>query len=393
MKIAILSYGHFASILPLAKALSHDHEVCLYLMVNGDSFYESICAFELKGLPVGLYNKQSTLDLLDDPIIRYLEGKIQLRLFKYPDLRVKHFKNYILSFRLTKHLMRERYDIVHFNGIKFFPFLIALLLKLRRIVWTIHDPILHTGEEKKEAEILYRLLCRLRINIILHNHSSKDEFINKYGCASGKIHFLPYAPLEVFQVYKNPDIISEPYTVLFFGRISKYKGIEYLIEAAKISQQTIKKLKVIIAGTGSYPIDLQILKNNSLYEIHNRYIPNAELVHLIQRCSVVICPYTDATQSGVIMTAYALSKPVIASGVGGIPEMIKDRETGRLVPPENSVALADAINEMLSESDMQSRYSEAINKHYFKGEFSWSFISNQLTLIYNKVNNKKKNRA
>jgi glycosyltransferase involved in cell wall biosynthesis len=386
MKIAILSYGHFASVFPLVKSLSkQQHEVCLFLMVNGKHFSESICDFNLENLPDGLISQKASLELLDKPIKEYQDEKTSLHLFKYPDLRVKRLKNYRLSYKLSRVLKKEKYDIVHFNGIKFFPFLIAFFLGFKRIIWTIHDPILHSGEEKRGARFLYKLLCQLKIELIQHNNATKDEFIRTYSCLPQKIHYLPYAPLEVFQVYENPGINPEHATIIFFGRISKYKGLEYLIEAVKMLQNSMGKLKLIIAGKGNYPIDLQSLKDNPLFEIHNRYIPNEELVHLIQRSSLVICPYTDATQSGVIMTAYALSKPVVATEVGGLPEVVIDRETGILVPPKNAGALANAITEILSDSNRQIQYRQAISEYYFKGEYSWNFISKQLIEIYKAI--------
>lgn len=385
MRIAILSYGHFASIFPLAKSLANENHVCLYLMVNGKHFSESICNFDLQDISNGLASSDLTKELLDAQINEYLGEKILVRLFKYPNLRIKHTQNHVLSYKLSRHLKKESYDIVHFNGIKFFPFQIALFLLFKRIIWTIHDPTLHSGEENRGAIVLYRLLCKFRVNIIIHNHHSKTEFLNYYPCLPEKIHFLPYAPLEVFNTYKYSHIKPESKTILFFGRISKYKGLEYLIDAAKLLQHKIHNLKVIIAGDGKYNIDLEMLQNNPLFEIHKRFIPNKELVHFIQRCSVVVCPYTDATQSGVIMTAYAFSKPVIASRVGGISEVVIDNETGLLVPPKDAKLLAEAINKLLTNPALLASYSKSINKYYFTGEYSWKSVGNQLTVIYKQV--------
>lgn len=68
-----------------------------------------------------------------------------------------------------------------------------------------------------------------------------------------------------------------------------------------------------------------------------------EFVGLLQNCALSVCPYTDATQSGVIMTSYSLCKPVVATNVGGLGEMVEEGKTGTLVPPKNVAALSDAI--------------------------------------------------
>ena len=385
MKIAILSYGHFASIMPLAKAIAKQHNVSLYLVVQGNSFTESVGTLKMEGLENGLQDQETTRRLLDENINNYLGTNLQIFVVKYPDLRVKNPQNYMISFRLARHLNKEKYDVVHFNGIKFFQLVIFLFLRHKKAIWTIHDPFLHSGEEKKVIVIQYKILSMMRINMILHNQYYFDTFITTYKCNPSKVHFLPYAPLEIFHIYKKTNIQPEPATALFFGRVSKYKGVDYLIEAARIAEKSIPGLKVIIAGTGEYSIDLESLKNDPLFEIHHRFIPNEELVSYIQRSSVVVCPYTDATQSGVIMTAYALSKPVIASAVGGLPEVVKDHITGLLIPPKDAPAIAKALIEIISKPVQLEQYSKNIEEQYFFGEFSWGSISKKLISIYNKI--------
>jgi glycosyltransferase involved in cell wall biosynthesis len=75
----------------------------------------------------------------------------------------------------------------------------------------------------------------------------------------------------------------------------------------------------------------------------NRYVPDEEVGELVAACDVVVLPYRAATQSGVVLVAYAGACPVISTRVGGLPEVVEDGVTGYLVPPEDPVALADAI--------------------------------------------------
>lgn len=385
MKISILTYGHFASIFPLAKSLSAENDVTLYLMVHGTQFSESICSFNLKKTKNGISNHSATLDFLENSIKEYIGTNLQLRLVKYPNLKVRNIVNYYLSIKLYRYLIKNSPDIIHINGVNLFPFFIALLLRFRKIVWTIHDPILHSGEKKRTTECIYKLLCFTKTNLIIHNNHSKLAFQKKYPCKKNRIHYLPYAPLEVFQTFINKEIAEESETILFFGRISKYKGLEYLIEATHMSQKKLKNLKLIIAGTGEYQINFNKIKDNPLFEIHHRFISNEELVNFIQRSNVIICPYTDATQSGVIMTAFALLKPVIATDVGGIPEVVINNETGFVIPAKSAVALSNAINNIFMNPEIIPRFSNSIKSKYYDGEYSWNSICNQLLSIYNSV--------
>lgn len=382
MKTAILSYGHFDYIFPIARELAKTDEVCIYLMVHGSHFTESVCNFKLDAVKEGLLDEESTRKMLDKEINEYLGNNLKIKLFKYPSLRTHHFKNYLLSLKLALHLRAEKFQVVHFNGIKFFQFVINFFLGKGKSIWTIHDPFLHSGEEQKDTVVLYRYLARKRFPIILLNKHYRDQYIEKYGNLPERVFFLPFGPFESYRAYQQKGIETTPYSVLFYGRISKYKGLEYLIEAGKIAKSQIQNLKIVIAGKGMHQIDFESLSSDPAFEIHNRYIPNAELVQFIQKAAVIACPYTDATQSGVIMTAVALGKPVIASAVGGIPEAVFDHETGILVKPKDAQALAEALIEFFSDPDSTKKYGQKIEKYYFSGDLSQKNLSQKLLSIY-----------
>ncbi|MGX7835581.1 glycosyltransferase, partial [Campylobacter fetus subsp. venerealis] len=108
------------------------------------------------------------------------------------------------------------------------------------------------------------------------------------------------------------------------------------------------------------------------YKFINRYITNIELVQLIQESQFVICPYKDATQSGVIMTAFALNKPVLATNVGGLKEMVTHNRTGILIEPNNIYTLADSIKEMLHNPDAITAMQDYIKDLNQNGKLSWN---------------------
>ena len=81
--------------------------------------------------------------------------------------------------------------------------------------------------------------------------------------------------------------------------------------------------------------------------VHNRFIRATECDELFRQASIVVLPYIEATQSGVIPLAYSYAKPVVATRVGALAEVVDDGKTGRLVPPADSESLAAAIVELL----------------------------------------------
>ena len=110
-----------------------------------------------------------------------------------------------------------------------------------------------------------------------------------------------------------------------------------------------------------------------------------ELASLLTECSLCVCPYTDATQSGVIMTSYSLGKPVIATDVGGLSECIENQKTGILVPAKNAQALADAIIALLSDDKRLKSMSDYILHEYNNGEKSWEGIVDRYLAYYNSI--------
>jgi glycosyltransferase involved in cell wall biosynthesis len=125
----------------------------------------------------------------------------------------------------------------------------------------------------------------------------------------------------------------------------------------------------------------------------NTYITNADLARLFQQASLVVCPYRDATQSAVVLTAYAFDKPVIATNVGGLPEYVDGGQTGELVPPRNPEMLAGAVIRILRQlnGDSQSRnaYRQAI-QHKRRTGLSWETIADETLTIYEKACAKRK---
>ena len=148
--------------------------------------------------------------------------------------------------------------------------------------------------------------------------------------------------------------------------------------------ETQENLKVIIAGKGDFYFDKTRYEANPKFMFINRFISNKELASLISNSIAVVCPYIDATQSGVVMSAYALNKPVIATNVGALPEMVDDGRTGFLVPPRDSKALADAIRKML-EPETAQQMSKHIMEDYSSGKNSWKEIANEVEKIYDDI--------
>jgi glycosyltransferase involved in cell wall biosynthesis len=113
-----------------------------------------------------------------------------------------------------------------------------------------------------------------------------------------------------------------------------------------------------------------------------------EVSHYFQSASIVVLPYIDASQSGVIPVAYAFKKPVIVTNVGSLTELVDDGKTGIIIPPKNTEKLAETIIKMLlDERNLQKMGENAYQKIVKDG--SWDLIAKKTLDAYASIHKKK----
>src|SRR5262249_40553785 len=144
------------------------------------------------------------------------------------------------------------------------------------------------------------------------------------------------------------------HSVLFFGRLWPYKGLEYLIRAEPRITAEVPGVKIVIAGSGeAYGRYQAMMSHPGRFVIHDEYVSDEKRAQLFRESSVVVLPYIEASQSGVIPLAYRFGKPVVATTVGGLPAMVDHGETGYLVPPADAESLARAVVDLLRDKSLR----------------------------------------
>jgi glycosyltransferase involved in cell wall biosynthesis len=140
--------------------------------------------------------------------------------------------------------------------------------------------------------------------------------------------------------------------LLFFGRIWPYKGLDHLLAAEPIVSERFPDLEIVIAGEGEdFARYRRLMVHPERYRVEYGHISVEHREQLFEEAYAVVLPYVEATQTGVVPLAYRHAKPVIATAVGGLPEVVADGLTGYLVPPRDPVALAAALERALGDRE------------------------------------------
>ena len=292
-------------------------------------------------------------------------------------------KAFWTNFLLLLFLIKNKFDVIHLTWpANVYEFIIYMLK--RKMILTVHDPFPHTGLDTRIVRLRRKVAFRCVPHFIILNKAQRETFLSFYRLPSSAVidsRLSCYTYLNMVE----PDMTTVPEQkyILFAGKISKYKGVEYLLEAMKKVHETFPDIKLVVAGGGKYHFDISEYAALPYIDIRNRFIPDEELVALMKKTQFMVCPYTDATQSGVIMSSFTFGTPVIATRVGGLPEMLGNGKYGMLVKEKDTDALYQGISSLLSDEEQLADYRREIAKDYTSdGYLSWKTIAEELRESY-----------
>ena len=292
-------------------------------------------------------------------------------------------KAFWTNFLLLLFLIKNKFDVIHLTWpANVYEFIIYMLK--RKIILTVHDPFPHTGLDTSIVRLRRKVAFRCVPHFIILNKAQREKFLSFYHLPSSAVidsRLSCYTYLNM--VEQDMTTVPEQKYILFAGKISKYKGVEYLLEAMKKVHDTFPDIKLVVAGGGKYHFDISGYAALPYIDIRNRFIPDEELVALMKKTQFMVCPYTDATQSGVIMSSFTFGTPVIATRVGGLPEMLGNGKYGMLVKEKDTDALYQGICSLLSDEEQLADYRKEIAKDYTSdGYLSWKTIAEELRESY-----------
>jgi len=304
------------------------------------------------------------------------------------DASKKIIRSILLSFNvknflnLRKSILKAQPDVIHLLSTHPWNIFICLFFHQYPKIFTLHDPIYHETSSllKKFIELFFSIsdiIVRTKSQrLIVHGKTLKMVCLHQ-GVDEDRIDIIPLGLLmkntNMGQFISQKDHKNK-FTILFFGRIEKYKGIEYFIQAANIILKTNKDVIFLIVGSGDFSKYKNLIQNTNNIKVVNRYIPDGEIGYYFETADVIVLPYISGSQSGVIPVAYSFKKPVIVTNVGSIPEMVDDNKTGLIIPPCDVNLLVGAITKLLNDDDLRMKMGENAHNKLIN-EMSWENIA------------------
>lgn len=293
--------------------------------------------------------------------------------------------NIILVLKIIHYIVKEHVELIHTTSdCRAMLMMLPFVAFRKHSILTVHDPIPHELGNRVTEYVKRNIGFKVYKNVLLLSHSLEREFIDRY-CNSrrGKKVNIFYSRLGVYDFLKTLTLEDNQYGqyILFSGRISYYKGVDLLIDSYLLSDAPGKGIKLIIAGAG----DINKNTGSDNIILINRYLKNEELASLIRHCEFVVLPYRTATQSGVLMSAFAFNKPALVTATGDLPMSVSDGIHGVVVSPDSVDSLTFGINRML-DSDLNIM-SEHIKESYnnMQGDNSWYSIARELYAVYERI--------
>ena len=254
-------------------------------------------------------------------------------------------------------------DVVHLQQGQFWFNLMLLAPTRTPLVVTVHDPRPHVGDapSRKTPPAVSSLAFRRADHLIAHSETVRDRLMEEFGFGSDRISVVPLLPPAADPPTTSArSRVGRRPTILFFGRIWPYKGLDQLLQAEDAVAAAVPDVRIVVAGDGEdWSRYESLVSEPDRYDLRLRYVSDQERHALFDEADVVVLPYIDATQSGVVTLAHRYGRAVVASDVGGLAEQVDDGRTGLLVPPGDPEALAAALVRVLTDDGFRDRLGSA----------------------------------
>jgi D-inositol-3-phosphate glycosyltransferase len=282
--------------------------------------------------------------------------------------------------------------------------LLVLYFKLlgKKVAFTAHN--VNAGKRDSNDSLVNRLTLRIQYrladHIFVHTEQMKSELVQDFAVRTENVTVIPFGinnavphtELSMSEAKRRLGVQERQRTILFFGNIGPYKGLDHLVAAFHILDTRSGDYRLVIAGkqrTGAeqYVNDIRdataegVKRARIIQRIE--HIPDSEIELYFKAADVLVLPYTSVSQSGVLFLGQSFGLPVIATDVGSLRDDIIENETGFLCKPSDPADLARAI-ETYFQSDLfedLTNRREKIREHAGR-RHSWNVVGEMTRKVY-----------
>lgn len=252
-------------------------------------------------------------------------------------------------------------------------------IKYTKVLYICHNALPH---ERFPLDKWLTKTTLSKANYIIA-HSNADAYTLKKMMPHMQIEVNPHPAYNFFKIKgmtvtegrKQLGLRQDEKVLLFFGLVREYKGLKHLLNAMPVIMKKYPDIKLLVAGDFGkdenrkiYDDMIQQLEIGENVKVFGGHIPIPEVEKFFAACDMVVLPYESATQSGVIQVAYSFRKTVLATNVGGLPDVVQNMRTGYIVEPQNPKCIAEAVVDFY-ENNRITEFQQYIEEEAYR--FSW----------------------
>lgn len=292
---------------------------------------------------------------------------------------------------LVPGLVRARPDVVHLQWLplgavdRVFWRAVGSALGVP-VVYTAHDALPNLeGEGRRRRAQANAHAFR---SVIVHSRHGRDALVQTLGVPGDRVTVIPHGALSAYREVEpvEPPLPAAAPVVACVGLIRPYKGVDVLLDAWPRVRAAIPDAILAVAGRvlGDPVADrLVALAADPSSGVHAdlRFLSDGEFAGYLRRADVVALPYRRIDQSGVLFAAIGLGRPIVATRVGGFPEVVGEHDLGAVVEPGEPQALADALIALLRDPERREACATA-SRRAADGPFSWDEIAARVEAVY-----------
>lgn len=258
---------------------------------------------------------------------------------------------------------------------------VSKFISYQENIMILHDAIPHSSTDKGLNDYVYKVVYKAD-NILVMSKLFITTVCRIYNKNINNILYMRHGLMK-YPCYKGEHDVkycTSKINFLYFGRIDGYKGLHILADAFALLSKKYQNITLTIAGGGDFTDYEEEYKKIERVEVINKYILDIEIAELFTRPNtVLVLPYLDATQSGVIGTGFNYLTPIIASDTGGIKEQLFDGAVGRLVQPGDVGSLVTEMEKFIIDPSIYCEQLKLMKE--FKEKMTWDYIGNELVSV------------